>query len=188
MITKKRVSWTNFWAEYMVWSSRALCYCVNNFIFEAFRGALPKTDLGLFAYDIAAFSYSVIILYFIELFLNQVHNPSYQDFNLTEEEQHHRTLSERIIFSCIIFCVLNFILAMLMAFLVGRGDKLLILTGTMWGFAALLCNFFGIVLLVMRSKKTGELSSGSCVIGGLFLVFPISYVLYVLYSYCKSFY
>ena len=186
MITKKRDSWTYFWAEYMVWSSRILCYCVNAFFFGAFKGALPKDGLDLFLYDIAAFFYSIIILYFIELFLKKVHNPSYQDLNLTEEEQHHRTLSERIIFSCIIYCVLNFMLAMLMIFLVGKVDKLFILTGIMGGSAAFLCNFFGIVLLVIRDNKTGELLGGYCVIGGLFLLVPISYLVYALYLYGKS--
>ena len=184
-MTKNRDSWTYFWAEYMVWSSRIICYCVNAFLFSAFRGALPTGTLGPLLYDLAAFFYSIGVLYFIEIFFKKVHNPSYKNLDLTEEEQRHRTLSERIIFSCITFCVLNFALAMLMVFVVKTVNKKFILLGAMGGFAAVLFNFFGIILLVVRNKETGELLRGLCVIGGLFLLGPISYILYALYSYWK---
>jgi len=185
IITKKRDSWTYFWGEYMVWSSRIICYCINSFLFSAFRGALPTETLGPFLYDLAAFFYSIVFLYFIEIFFKKVHNPSYKNLDLTEEEQRHRTLSERIIFSCITFCVLNFALAILMVFLVETVNKLFILLGAMGGFAAGLFNFFGIILLVVRNKETGELLRVLCVIGGLSLLGPISYILYALYSYWK---
>jgi len=169
----------------MVWSSRIICYCINSFLFSAFRGALSTGTLGIVLYDIAAFFYSIAVLYFIEIFFKKVHNPSYKDFDLTEDEKKHRTLSERIIFSCITYCVLNFALAMLMVFLVGTVNKLFIVLGAVGGFAAGLFNFFGIILLVVRNKETGELLRGLCVIGGLFLLGPISYILYALYSYWK---
>ena len=185
IITKKRDLWTYFWAEYMVWSNRIICYCINSFLFSAFGGALPTETLGPFLYDVTAFFYSIVGLYLVEMFFKKVHNPSYKGFDLTEEEQLHRTLSERIIFSCITFCVLNFALAIQMVFLVETVNKLFILLGALGGFAAGLFNFFGIILLVVRNKETGELLRGLCVIGGLFLLVPISYILYALYSYCN---
>ncbi len=185
MGTNKQNSWNDFWAEYMVWSSRIICYCINSYLFSAFRGALPTTILGRFLYDLAAFFYSIVGLYLIETFFKKVHNPSYKDFDLSDEERLHRTLAERIIFSCITFCLINFVLAIQMAFLVETVNKKRLLLGAMGGFAAGLFNFFGIILLVAQNKETGERLGVQCVMGGLFLLPPIGYILYALYSYCK---
>jgi len=169
----------------MVWSSRIICYCVNCYLFSAFRESLPTGTLGPFLYDLSAFFYSIFGLYLVERFFNRIHNPSYKKSDLTEEEQHHKTLSERIILSCITFCVLNFALAIFTVFLVETFNKLFIVLGAVGGFAAGLFNFFGIILLVLRNNETGERMAGHCVIGGLFLLAPISYILYALFSYGK---
>lgn len=183
---KEKDPWTYYIAEYMVWSFRVICYCVNFFVFMGFRRAIPTSGLTFFVYDIVFLIYSIIGLSIVEWFFKNAYNPSYKELELTENEQVYRIEGERIILSCICFCVVTFILTIPAAYLVLDVQFSYIALGLFGGLWAGAFNLFGVILLVIQNKETGKRSSILCVIGGILLFLPLGYILSGIYVYLKS--
>jgi hypothetical protein len=173
--------------EYMLWSFRVICYCINFNIFSALGQGIRTGRLSPFIYDLALWIYSIACFAMVEWFFRRVYNPSYKRFKLTQTERIYKLEGERIIFSSICFCIINIFLVVPVAiFFEIDMNPFHWFLGPFLGMISGFFNLIGVLFLLAKNTKTGEPMGSLRRIGGILLLVPLGFVLYTIYFFLKS--
>jgi len=176
-----RNAWDYFWAGFMVWALRLVCYFSNVLFWDAMKASL---DAGLqipLLSDIVLWIYSILGFEFIATTVRRKFNPAYEGLNLAREAYKNRVSRERLIITCWVFCGVNFACGSLATMAIHGAFSYLLLAGLFGLLGASLFVMFGCVLMVVRNVNTGEHDTLFTVFGFLFLLPPAGYILFMFY-------
>ena len=171
-----------FWSEYMVWSLRLVCYTANEFFFRSIRLSLEPT-LSHLAISILLLAYSIGCLHIIEKLFARGYSPDYDYLSVTPEELQYRVSRERLIYSALIFSLVNIVRgAAAAATLATPVEATPIIYGVVGVIVTIFALFIGIICMVARSTTTGHRVPYLYPIGLIASLVPVLFIVFAVSS------
>ncbi|MCF7908759.1 MAG: hypothetical protein K9L86_07820 [Candidatus Omnitrophica bacterium] len=172
--------WDYFWSEYMVWTLRLICYFSDYHFYAYTKNRFFSNNL--FIFDVIIWIYSIFCLSIIEKTVNKKYNPKYENLKLTNEELAYRVGRERILFSCFIFCGINFLLGMAISLISSGVVDQSIFWGVFSLIGSIVAVFLGIIFLVARDVKTNKKMPILYPFGIFVFSLPTVYIIIMMWS------